>query len=103
MAAGERQALESVAKAKEWAQVCRSAKKNYPEPKPARGVGALLQPAEITWKNGSRLLALPANPATVRGYSAHLILTEFAFYEKPDEIWRAIYPSISNPLRGGAK
>lgn len=103
LAAGERQALESVAKAKEWAQACQYAVENYRETKGAGGAEALLQAAEITWQNGSRLLALPANPATVRGYSANLILTEFAFYEKPEETWRAIYPSISNPLRGGAK
>jgi phage FluMu gp28-like protein len=30
-------------------------------------------------------------------------LTEFAFFENPDETWRAILPSITNPLRGGQK
>jgi phage FluMu gp28-like protein len=49
------------------------------------------------------LIALPARPETVRGYSANLILTEFAFHENPREIWRAIYPSISNSMRGGKK
>jgi phage FluMu gp28-like protein len=101
LASGERQALESMAKAKEWAESlaftaeCISEKRAGPE--------ALIRSAEILWENGSRLIALPAKPATARGYSANLILTEFAFHEKPEEIWRAIYPSISNPLRGGAK
>src|SRR5207253_11332440 len=44
-----------------------------------------------------------AKHQTIRGYSANVILTEFAFHENPDAIWRAIYPSISNPLRGGPK
>lgn len=101
VAAGERQALESLAKAKEWAAKLKLRIEHYSEEKP--NPAARMQSAEIRWSNGSRLLALPANPQTIRGYSANLILTEFAFHENPDAIWRAIYPSISNPLRGGLK
>ena len=106
LAASERQALESLAKAKDWAAILNfqidefiEAPPNIPSPPPpARSTST-----EIRWSNGSRLIALPANPQTVRGYSANLILTEFAFHENADAIWRAIYPSISNPLRGGLK
>jgi phage FluMu gp28-like protein len=101
VAAGERQALESLAKAKRWAEDLHMGLCQYHERRPK--LGALLHAAEIIWENGSRLIALPARPETVRGYSANLILTEFAFHDNPAEIWRAIYPSISNPLRGGAK
>lgn len=101
VAAGERQALESLAKAREWAGQLQLAVDDYTEDRP--GPQARIRSAEIRWANGSRLLALPANPQTVRGYSANVILTEFAFHENPDEIWRALYPSISNPLRGGPK
>src|ERR1051325_10979104 len=59
--------------------------------------------AEIKWANGSRMLALPTKPQTIRGYSGNLILTEFAFHDDPDAVWSAIYPSINNPLRGGVK
>lgn len=59
--------------------------------------------SEVRFHNGSRILALPANPDTVRGYSANLILDEFAFHERPDRIYEAIYPAISNPLRGNLK
>ena len=59
--------------------------------------------AEISWPNGSRVTALAANPATARGYSAHVILDEFAIHQDATEIWRAIYPSISNPLKGELK
>src|SRR4051812_3666319 len=115
LAASERQALESLAKAKEWAQILKLQIDEYNETGVARASGLplagvspasaspRLSAAEIKWSNGSRLLALPANPQTIRGYSANLILTEFAFYENPDAIWRAIYPAISNPLRGGVK
>ena len=53
--------------------------------------------------NGAILRGLPANPATARGYSANVVLDEFAFHEKPDEIWRAVFPIISNPLKGQLK
>src|SRR4051812_3543821 len=101
VAAGERQALESLRKAKTWAQTLHFALEQYHERRASRG--ALLNSAEIVWENKSRLMALPARPETVRGYSANLILTEFAFHDNPAEIWRAIYPSISNPLSGGEK
>jgi phage FluMu gp28-like protein len=101
VAAGERQALESFRKAKEWAEIMGVGISLTSESR--FSIGALLNTAEIDFENGSRLIALPARPQTVRGYSANLILTEFAFHDDPAEIWRAIYPSISNPLRGGEK
>lgn len=101
VAAGERQALESLDKAREWSAALKFhiATHSVERARP----NARMRSAEIRWMNGSRLLALPANPETVRGYSANVILTEFAFHENGEEIWRAIYPSISNPLRGGPK
>ena len=101
LSAGERQALEFMRKAREWTQNWDYAIENYSEDRP--GPEALAKSAEIIWANGSRMIALPANPDTARGYSANLILDEFAFHERPAEIWRAIYPSISNPLRGEKK
>ena len=104
VAASERQALESLAKAKEWAAALKLEIEDYTEA--AGNVPysvARTASTEIRWSNGSRLIALPANPSTIRGYSSNLILTEFAFHENPDAIWRAIYPTISNPLRGGLK
>lgn len=62
-----------------------------------------IQKSQLRFPNGARVLALPANPATARGYSANLVLDEFAFHENPEEIWRAVYPIISNPLRGALK
>lgn len=101
LATGERQALESVGQAKMWAEAYKTQIEDYIEDRDTSET--LIKSAEIIFGNGSRLRALPANPATARGLSTNLILTEFAFHEKPDLIWRAIYPSISNPLRGGQK
>jgi phage FluMu gp28-like protein len=82
---------------KQWSEAYSLAITDYDETRDSPE--ALIKAAELRWSNGSRVLALPANPATARGYSANLFLDEFAFHEKPDEIWRAIYPSISNPLK----
>jgi phage FluMu gp28-like protein len=99
LSAGERQSLEWLRKAREWTEAYQVALAGYTEDRPG-GSEALLKAAEIQFPNGSRILAVPANPATVRGYAANLVLDEFAHHEQPDAIWRAIYPSISNPLRG---
>ena len=101
LSAGERQALEWMRKAQEWAEAFDLAIEEYLEERESSE--ALIKSAEITWGNGSRLIALPANPNTARGYSGNLVLDEFAFHEKPDGIWRAIFPSISNPLKGEKK
>lgn len=98
LSAGERQALEWMRKARDWAEAWKVAISGYQELRPS--AEALLKSAEIEWPNGSRIIAIPANPDTARGYSANLVLDEFAFHEQPDAIWRAIYPSISNPLKG---
>lgn len=98
LSAGERQALEWMRKARDWTEAFQFAVADYREDRD--GAEALLKTAEIEYPNGSRIIALPANPNTARGYSANLVLDEFAFHEKPDAIWRAIYPSISNPLKG---
>jgi phage FluMu gp28-like protein len=58
-----------------------------------------MKSAEIRFANGSRIIALPANPNTARGYTANLILDEFAIHRDGAEIWRALYPSITNPLK----
>lgn len=100
-AAGERQAMESLSKWKEWAEAYKFAIENYVEDR--ESAEALIKSGTIIWQNGSRVIAVPANPNTVRGYSANILLTEFAFIEEPDATWRAILPSITNPLRGGLK
>jgi phage FluMu gp28-like protein len=101
LSAGERQALEWLAKAQEWTKAYGVAIADYQELRDSSE--ALMKKAEIRLPNGSRIIAIPSNPDTARGYSANLTLDEFAFHEKPQEIWRAIYPSVSNPLRGQYK
>ena len=97
LSAGERQALEWLEKCREWAAAFEMAM-DYGE---ERELGeALLKQAEIKFANGARIIAIPANPSTARGYSANVILDEFAYHEDPDAIWAAMFPSLTNPLAG---
>jgi len=59
--------------------------------------------SEVKLWNGARITGLPSNPATARGYSRSIILDEAAFHEQPDELWRAVFPIITNPLKGNLK
>jgi len=43
-----------------------------------------------------RIIVLPANPRTARGFSGDLILDEFAFHEDSAAIWEAVEPIISS-------
>ena len=52
---------------------------------------------EVTWPNGSKVTALPANPDTARGFSANVFLDEFAFHADSRKIWQALFPVISKP------
>jgi phage FluMu gp28-like protein len=52
---------------------------------------------EVELPGGSRITALPANPDTARGFSANVLLDEFAFHQDSRAIWRALFPVISKP------
>lgn len=57
------------------------------------GVKAL----EVELPHGSKITALPANPDTARGFSANVLLDEFAFHQDSRAIWKALFPVISKP------
>lgn len=61
----------------------------------AAGPDAVCKALEVRFPNGSRITALPANPDTARGFSANVILDEFAFHARSREIWAALFPVIS--------
>ena len=50
---------------------------------------------EVTLPSGSRITALPANPDTAVGYSANVLLDEFALHADSRAIWTALYPTIT--------
>lgn len=102
-APGERQSLDSLDQAKLWAAAFDLQIADYDEQRMGRDSTTLLKSAELLYSNGSRHRAVPGRPDTVRGRSANVGLTEADFFEDPLGTWRAVLPSITNPLRGGLK
>jgi len=100
-APSERQSLLSLSKWKEWTEVYKMAIDDIREERD--GSEALLKSVTIVFPGGSQVIAVPGRPDTVRGYSANVLLTEFAFFENPEATWRAIVPAVTNPMRGGEK
>ncbi|HTH49118.1 MAG TPA: terminase family protein [Candidatus Limnocylindria bacterium] len=101
-APSERQSLLSLEKWKDWAAAFDIAIADIAEQREG-GSETLLKSTTITFPGGSKVIAVPGRPDTVRGDSLNVLLTEFAFFENPDATWRAILPTITNPLRGGEK
>jgi phage FluMu gp28-like protein len=58
---------------------------------------ANIRALEVELPGGSRVTALPANPDTARGFSANVLLDEFAFHKDSRAIWKALFPVISKP------
>jgi phage FluMu gp28-like protein len=54
---------------------------------------------EVELPNGSRIISLPSNPDTVRGFSGNVFLDEFAFHTDTARIWRAMYPTVTRGYR----
>jgi phage FluMu gp28-like protein len=85
-------------KAKDWAEAFRLAIENYTEDR--KMSQALMRVAEIRFENGSIVRAIPGNPLTARGYSANVVLDEFAYHDDPDAVWAAMFPSVTSPVAG---
>lgn len=99
MSAGERQSVEWLSKVKEMVEAYRMVIEDVAEDR--GGIAeALLRSSEVHLANGSKIIAIPANPSTARGYSANVILDEFAYHEDPTAIWSAMFPSTTNKLAG---
>ena len=99
MSAGERQSVEWLSKAKEWVAAYKMVIEDIAEDRGGIAEG-LLRSSEILLNNGSKIIAIPANPSTARGYSANTILDEFGYHEDPDAIWAAMFPATTNALAG---
>jgi phage FluMu gp28-like protein len=59
--------------------------------------GLSIKQLEITLPGGVRIIGLPANPQTARGFTGDVFLDEFAMHAFDREIWAAMFPSL---LRG---
>lgn len=98
MSAGERQAKEALDSCKRHCQAFQMGFEAIDEDSHLDGVTFKVQ--EIRFSNGSRIISLPANPATARGYSGNLMLDESCFWKDSDTIWQAVAPIAT---RGGFK
>lgn len=51
--------------------------------------------SRLSFPNGARMIALPANPRTARGYPGNAVLDEFAHHEDSYAIWAAIVRQVA--------
>lgn len=59
------------------------------------GDNGTVRALEIELPHGSKITAIPANPDTARGFSADLLLDEFAYHKDSRKIWAAVFPMVS--------
>lgn len=96
LSAGERQSKELMNKAAMHARAMNQAIMELTEQfKDEHDNRTEYKQLEILFPNGSRIIGLPANPATARGHSAHILLDEFALHKDSRAIWTALFPSIT--------
>jgi len=100
-APGERQAIEALDKAKDWAECYALPIADITEDRAAPQ--ALIKAKTIHFPNRSRIIAVPGTPKLARGYCAHTFITEFAFLDDPKETLAAILPSVTNEIKGVKK
>lgn len=94
LSAGERQSRELMQKVRMHCEALNIASQFKGD---AYFEGTSFRQLEITLPNGVRILGLPANPHTARGFTADVFLDEFAMHQHDREIWGAMFPTI---LRG---
>lgn len=94
LSAGERQSKELMAKAAMHARAYDMAIEEIESEFLAEDETKYKQ-LEIVFPNGSRIVGLPANPDTARGWSANILLDEFALHRNSREIWKAMFPTVT--------
>lgn len=50
---------------------------------------------EARFPNGSRIIAVPSKPETVRGFTGDVIMDEASFFERGHEVYQAVFPTIT--------
>jgi len=95
---GERQALETLDKAKDWCECYKHPIANITTER--ESPEALIKAKSIVFPNRSRIIAVPGTPERMRGYCAHTYITEFDFLEDSFKTFNAFFPSCTNPLKG---
>jgi phage FluMu gp28-like protein len=94
LSAGERQSRELMEKARQHCQALKIAADYYDD----RSFADLsAKQLEIILPGGVRIIGLPANPQTARGFTGDVFLDEFAMHTADRDIWAAMFPTL---LRG---
>lgn len=93
LSAGERQSGEVIDAVRRHCQVVNIAAEFFSED--FRIPEGSFKQLTVRLPNGVRVIGLPANPATARGYTGHVILDEFALHQRSREIWAALTGSIT--------
>jgi len=62
--------------------------------------GTSMRQLEFVLPNGVRIIGLPANPQTMRGFTGDVFLDEFAMHTDDRAIWASIFPTL---LRGNGE
>jgi len=94
LSAGERQSREVMEKVR---QHCHAMRVYSELVETAFLDDASIRQLEIRLPQGVRIIGLPANPQTARGYTGDVFLDEFAMHRDDEAIWSALFPTL---LRG---
>jgi len=94
LSAGERQSRELMEKARQHCQALKMATDYYDR---SFFAGTSFKQLEIRLPNSVRIIGLPANPQTARGFTGDVLLDEFAMHVDDRQIWAAMFPTL---LRG---
>lgn len=95
LSSGERQSKELIRKAKMFAKILDKTARLAISEYDVAFAGTIFKQLEMEFANGSRILALPANPDTARGHSANVVLDEFAFHQDSEAIWKSLFPTVT--------
>lgn len=93
LSAGERQSAEIITSVQRHCRAVNAAAEFYEDE--FRFDDGSFKQLTVRLPSGVRIIGLPANPATARGYSGNTILDEFAFHRDGHKIWAALSPSIT--------
>lgn len=50
---------------------------------------------EARFPNGSKIIAVPSKPETVRGFTGDVIMDEASFFDRGHEVYQAVFPTIT--------
>jgi len=94
LSAGERQSRELMTKVRQHCEALKIATEMLDN---RYFAGTSFKQLEVRLPGGVRVIGLPANPQTARGFTGDVFLDEFAMHAEDRDIWAAMFPTL---LRG---